>query len=80
MKKAKTTNLDSQISITRQAEETVKIDFVEGKTVEYYLDEANIELASAEDLYVEAMLATLKDELEAGDLLQIVVKKGAASL
>lgn len=65
----------SVIKIARAGEETCEVSFSEGKTLASYFEDADITLASSEEIYVESEAADLEDVLEAGDLVQIVGKK-----
>ena len=63
------------IKIARAGEQTYEAVYEEDKSIGSYFEDAEITLASGEELYVEAEEAGIEDVLEADDLVQIVGKK-----
>lgn len=71
----KSTRSSLEVKVGRFNEPTVNIALSAGASVQDALDGANIELGSAESVWVDGEKAEPTDTIENGDHLQIVGKK-----
>jgi hypothetical protein len=74
MKKARSTD-GVEVKVGRFNEPTITVKLQAGASVQDALDEADINLGSAESVWVDGETAEPTDTVENGDHLQIVGKK-----
>ena len=74
-KKKTTTKGKIAVKVARFGEPTIDLKLKKGATVEDAIEESGISVGSSEQMYVEGQSAELEDQLENGDLLQVVGRK-----